>query len=246
MICGEFSDNFYLQSKNLNPEPDTPIYLVLNCSEAVLQVVLGSPGQVLWSLNVLAPGRAMKHIAPAISSGLDCIGIKPEHLAGISCVKGPGSFTGIRMAFAHAHGLALASKIPMTSISYFDAIIHGPGSLLQGPAWIFIHSRRDQVYAMGFSLPSLRPVSAPCNIDFKSLDLLVKPVENQTVHVLGSGMRRNPHCFSADYWNILPENWDTPLPHSLLKLSVNSSFAVQTPFPEYLRPSDAEENMFLL
>ncbi len=194
-------------------------------------------------MNLRVPGRAMKHIAKAINSGLEFAEIRPRDLAGISCVRGPGSFTGIRLVFAHAHGLAVSSKIPMSTISYFEALIRGPGSLLHGPAWVFIHSRRHQVYAMGFSLPSFLPISSPANIDLRNMDSLVNRVEGQTVHVLGSGVRKNPDYFTADYWNILPEIWDNPLPQSLLELSIDSIYTRQTLFPEYLRPSDAEENL---
>lgn len=229
----------------MNTEPKTPVYLVLNCAEAFLQVVLGTPEGVLCSQSMKTPGRAMKHMAPAIKAGLDCLGISAEQLSGISCVKGPGSFTGIRMAFAHFYGMSIPAKIPMTSISYFDALIHGPGQLLQGPAWIFIHSRRGQVYAMNFSLPSLKPLSDPANIDLKDISRLAGSVHNQAIHVFGSGVRKNPDYFTDDYWNILPETWDTPLPQSLLELSVNSEYNSRIPFPEYLRPSDAEENQSL-
>ena len=228
------------------PVQTNPIYLVVNCSEADLQVVLGTPERVLWSQGIRAPGRAMKHIAPAIRSGLECLEVSPGDLAGISCVQGPGSFTGIRMAFAHAHGLSLAAKIPMASISYFDALIRGPGKLLHGPAWIFVHSRLNQVYALQFCLPCLLPLSAPVNIDLNSIPGLAGNVEEGPVHVFGSGVRKNPDHFAADYWNILSETWDIPLPWSLLSLCVGADYSRPMPFPEYLRPSDAEEKQELI
>ncbi len=185
----------------------------------------------------------MRYIAPAIRAGLDCLEITPHQLTGISCVQGPGSFTGIRMVFAHVHGISMAASIPMSSISYFDTLIHGPGKLLQGPAWIFIHSRRNQVYAMKFSLPTLRRITAPVNINLENIGPLVNKVQGQVIHAFGSGVRKNPDYFTADYWNILPETWDIPLPQSLLKLSIKAEYTRRTSFPEYLRPSDAEENL---
>ncbi len=225
----------------MNPAPKTPIHLVLNCSESILQVVLGNRDQVFWSQNIMIPGRAMKHIAPAIKAGLDCLEIQPCNLAGISCPQGPGSFTGIRMIFAHAHGIALTAKIPMSVFSTFEALIDGPGHLLHGPAWIFIHSRQGQVYAMGFSLPSLKPLASPANIDIKKVLHLVNPVQGRAVHVFGSGVRKNPEYFTADCWNVLPETWDTPLPQSLLRMGIQAPYTTRPSFPEYLRPSDAEE-----
>ncbi|MDR0555959.1 MAG: tRNA (adenosine(37)-N6)-threonylcarbamoyltransferase complex dimerization subunit type 1 TsaB [Holosporaceae bacterium] len=41
---------------------------------------------------------------------------------GIIAASGPGSFTGIRVALSFAKGLALALRLPATSVSYFDII----------------------------------------------------------------------------------------------------------------------------
>jgi tRNA threonylcarbamoyladenosine biosynthesis protein TsaB len=243
MICGVFSDKTGIPDpRTMNIKPDIQVYLILNCAEAVLQVVLGTPQGLLWSQELNTPGRAMKHIAPAIKAGLDFTGISSQQLSGISCVEGPGSFTGIRMAYAHVHGMSLPAKIPMSSISYFAALIHGPGKLLQGPAWIFIHSRRGQVYAMNYSLPSLKPLSKPANINLWDIPDLAGSAKTRSAHAFGSGVRKNPDYFPAEHWNILPETWDTPLPQSLLEISLDSAFSAKVSFPEYLRPSDAEEN----
>ncbi len=226
-----------------NTEQKPSIYLVLNCSEENLQVVFGTPGQVLWTTDVFAPGRAMKHIATGIRAGLDSLEIQPGDLSGITCVQGPGSFTGIRMVFAHAQGMAMGARIPMSKICGFDALISGPGPLLHGPAWIFIHSRRNQVYARGYLLPSLQPLSPAACMSLENITELVKPRPGQAVNVLGSGVRRNPKYFTSDIWNILPRIWDIPLPQVLLDLSTESSFASEPLFPGYLRLSDAEEKL---
>lgn len=230
----------------MNTKPETQFYLILNCAEAVLQVVLGTPQGLLWSQGLNTPGRAMKHMARTIKAGLDFTGIRSKELSGISCVEGPGSFTGIRMAYAHVHGMSLPAEIPMSSISYFEALIHGPGKLLQGPAWIFIHSRRGQVYAVNYSLPSLKPLSRPANINLGDIPDLAGSSRTRAAYAFGSGVRKNPDYFPARHWNILPEIWDIPMPQSLLEIGLNSKFSTSVSLPEYLRPSDAEENQNLI
>lgn len=220
-----------------------PIHLVLNCSEAHLQAVLGSKEQVLWSQAIHVPGRAMKYIAPVIKSGLDFLELNPSQLSGISCVEGPGSFTGIRMIFAHAMGMACSAQIPMGKISYFEALIHVPGRLLHSPAWIFIHSRRGQVYGMGYYLPSLSPIGNPANMHLTKVRDIMNNYQKEKIHVLGSGVRKNPEIFNSDHINVLPEIWDTPCPQTLLYLSFKSDQSNKIQLPEYLRPSDAEENL---
>lgn len=220
-----------------------PIHLVLNCSEANLQVVLGNKEHVLWSQTVHVPGRAMKYIAPVIKSGLDFLEFNPSQLSGISCVEGPGSFTGIRMIFAHAMGMACSAQIPMGKISYFEALIHGPGRLLNSPAWIFIHSRRGQVYGMGYHLPSLAPIGNPANMHLTQVKDILNNYQKEEIHVLGSGVRKNPQVFDSDHINILPGIWDNPSSETLLNLSFKSFQTIDMQIPEYLRPSDAEENL---
>ncbi|MFP4083308.1 MAG: tRNA (adenosine(37)-N6)-threonylcarbamoyltransferase complex dimerization subunit type 1 TsaB [Desulfonatronovibrio sp.] len=227
----------------MKTEPKKPVYLVLNCSEAVLQVVLGTSRDVLWSLNIQTPGRAMRHIAPAIQAGLNSLELRPRDLSGISCVEGPGSFTGIRMIFAHASGLSRAAGIPMSAVSSFDALILGPGRLLQGTAWIFIHSRLGRVYAGSYCLPDLKPLYFPADMAVQDIPELISSDQDREIYVLGSGVRKNPDFFKAQSCTVLPACWDIPLAHSLLELGVNAAYTHDNLCPTYLRLSNAEENL---
>jgi tRNA threonylcarbamoyladenosine biosynthesis protein TsaB len=46
--------------------------------------------------------------------------LKPEDLEGVLCTGGPGSFTGLRIGYAVAKGLALSLSIPFVSIPTLD------------------------------------------------------------------------------------------------------------------------------
>ncbi|MFW6005131.1 MAG: tRNA (adenosine(37)-N6)-threonylcarbamoyltransferase complex dimerization subunit type 1 TsaB [Desulfonatronovibrionaceae bacterium] len=225
-----------------SPGPDSA-HLILNCSESRLQTVLGRAGQVIWARDLLVPGRAMKHIAPSIQAGLDFTGLDPAGLEGIACVQGPGSFTGIRMSYAHALGLSLAADLPMASLSLFDALVQAPGSLLHGPVWVIIHSRTRQVYARGYLGPDLKPVSAPVCLNISELSLLLETNRHEKIHVLGSGVRRNPQAFTRKQIHILPVFWDTPTPDTLLSLALKARYGRHIQAPAYLRLSDAEDNL---
>jgi tRNA threonylcarbamoyladenosine biosynthesis protein TsaB len=48
--------------------------------------------------------------------------IRPEDLSGIVCMGGPGSFTGLRIGFSIAKGLALSLNIPFAAIPTLDCI----------------------------------------------------------------------------------------------------------------------------
>jgi tRNA threonylcarbamoyladenosine biosynthesis protein TsaB len=60
---------------------------------------------------------------------MDCIdmlmrqaALKPEDLNGIVCMGGPGSFTGLRIGFSLAKGLACALNIPFAAVPTLDCM----------------------------------------------------------------------------------------------------------------------------
>jgi tRNA threonylcarbamoyladenosine biosynthesis protein TsaB len=51
-------------------------------------------------------------------------GLKPADLNLIACMKGPGSFTGLRIGFSAAKGLALSLGIPLSPIPTLDCMAY--------------------------------------------------------------------------------------------------------------------------
>jgi tRNA threonylcarbamoyladenosine biosynthesis protein TsaB len=50
--------------------------------------------------------------------------ITPKELSAAACMKGPGSFTGIRIAFSTAKGLSLSLGIPLFSVPTLDCMAY--------------------------------------------------------------------------------------------------------------------------
>ncbi|MCL2800888.1 MAG: tRNA (adenosine(37)-N6)-threonylcarbamoyltransferase complex dimerization subunit type 1 TsaB [Treponema sp.] len=48
--------------------------------------------------------------------------IKPNELNGVLCMQGPGSFTGLRIGYSIAKGLALSLSIPFAAVPTLDCI----------------------------------------------------------------------------------------------------------------------------
>lgn len=53
-----------------------------------------------------------------------CAGIKPENIDMVACMEGPGSFTGLRIGFSAAKGIALALGIPLVAVPTLDCIAY--------------------------------------------------------------------------------------------------------------------------
>ncbi|MDR0586120.1 MAG: tRNA (adenosine(37)-N6)-threonylcarbamoyltransferase complex dimerization subunit type 1 TsaB [Treponema sp.] len=55
---------------------------------------------------------------------LKTAGITPRELSAAACMKGPGSFTGLRIGFSTAKGLSLSLGIPLVSVPTLDCMAH--------------------------------------------------------------------------------------------------------------------------
>jgi tRNA threonylcarbamoyladenosine biosynthesis protein TsaB len=53
---------------------------------------------------------------------LKTAGITPRELSAAACMKGPGSFTGLRIGFSAAKGLSLSLGIPLVSVPTLDCM----------------------------------------------------------------------------------------------------------------------------
>ncbi|MDR2478323.1 MAG: tRNA (adenosine(37)-N6)-threonylcarbamoyltransferase complex dimerization subunit type 1 TsaB [Treponema sp.] len=98
-------------------------------------------------MNLLAVNTAVSTLSAAVAAGedtwyfeadaglrhsellMDCIdllmkksGLQPEDLSGVLCMGGPGSFTGLRIGFSLAKGLALSLGIPFAPIPTLDCM----------------------------------------------------------------------------------------------------------------------------
>ncbi|MBS4052492.1 MAG: tRNA (adenosine(37)-N6)-threonylcarbamoyltransferase complex dimerization subunit type 1 TsaB, partial [Methylomonas sp.] len=70
----------------------------------------------------LAPREHTKLILPMIDSLMADAQLKPQHLDAVALSRGPGSFTGVRIATGVAHGIAFGADIPVVLVSTLAAI----------------------------------------------------------------------------------------------------------------------------
>ncbi len=218
---------------------DSP-YLALNCAEERIQVVLGTSGTLHFSEEILCPGQSIRHLPTAIQRALKVVGFEAGELAGIACVRGPGSFTGLRIAHAAMYGLARPAGVPMAGLTYLEMLASQAAPFVNGEIWVLTYARKAQVYIQGFldgrPLGPVRPGRVPEIREF----LAGRP---DRVFLLGSGLRRNPELQDIQKTHTLPAVLDTPLPATLLAAACAASYSESPPPPLYLRKSDAEDNL---
>lgn len=106
--------------------------------------------------QVIERGHA-EFLAPMIS---DLLG---DHVpASILVGIGPGSFTGLRIGIACAHGLAIGWDVPIYGMSSLALIACGaPGS---GPVAVAVSGGHGEIFVAEYERPALTPVGAAANL----------------------------------------------------------------------------------
>ena len=88
-----------------------------------LAVEAGTPDkEQRYYLEISGGRRHSELIMDGADALLRMAELKKEDLDGAACMEGPGSFTGLRIGFAAAKGLALALGIPLIPVPTLDCL----------------------------------------------------------------------------------------------------------------------------
>lgn len=153
------------------------------CSAALLV------GDALIERSELAPRRHAELILPMIESLLAEAGISRRQLDGIAVGRGPGAFTGVRLAISIAQGLALGLDLPVVPVSSLAALaLDAPVEAEQGDSAILavIDARMGEIYAGTFRRSAGGLVEALGSESVGHADKLVLPGSSRW-SVVGSG-----------------------------------------------------------
>ncbi|MDR1231625.1 MAG: tRNA (adenosine(37)-N6)-threonylcarbamoyltransferase complex dimerization subunit type 1 TsaB [Spirochaetaceae bacterium] len=117
--------------------------LCLDTSGSVLSAAVRFDGGTVL-LEMDAGGKHSGLLLPVMDNLLKTAGIRPDALDVVACMRGPGSFTGIRIGFAAVQGIAAACGAKAVSIPSLDCMaLPFEDMPVVVPA---IDSRRQQFY----------------------------------------------------------------------------------------------------
>lgn len=226
---------------------DSSLTLVLNGAEARLQIVCGNGAELVFSQEWFTPRHGMQVLVPALMDGLTRMGITLSHVGRIAVIRGPGSFTGLRLVLSTALGLARPLGLTMGGIDYTKALATDALAMAaDSPVWTITHARKGIVHIQGFRNVN-GEAEALCPADSATLEEAGRRIKasSSTPVLLGSGLRKNLAFFMEQCPEalILPERFDHPAPETLLALAQHIEYSTEPVEPLYIRPCDAEENL---
>ncbi|MDR2630857.1 MAG: tRNA (adenosine(37)-N6)-threonylcarbamoyltransferase complex dimerization subunit type 1 TsaB [Spirochaetaceae bacterium] len=220
--------------------------LALDTATSVLSLALSSNDQ-LWYFEIDAGLKHSELLMEGVDMLLKKAGLKPEALERIACMKGPGSFTGLRIGFSAAKGLALSLDIPMVSVSTLDCMAH-THSVWPGPVLPVINARKNRYFTALYR-------------GTERISAYMDAAPGEILELIYSASLKGPVLFTGpDADMIKPEPGEPALPEGfsvdpfhkngksreLLDIAKNIAILNNNEVlsgPLYLRKSDAELNL---
>jgi tRNA threonylcarbamoyladenosine biosynthesis protein TsaB len=97
--------------------------LAIDSSSSTLSVALETENQIFHE-EINKPNGHSEYLMECADSLCKSAGIRPSDLGMVACMKGPGSFTGLRIGFSTAKGIALALGIPLIAVPTLDCLAY--------------------------------------------------------------------------------------------------------------------------
>lgn len=182
-------------------------------------------------------------------------GVSRGEIACVACGRGPGSFTGVRIAMATAKGIASAMHVALIGLSTLDAVAWGAwGSGARGEVLVAADAMRREIYPVTFSLSDAGVVRLDNDRVVKATSLAGElEGRKNPVQITGDALAKYADLLSPNAMLLPKETWAATGAGLLLALQAawvvgecdpfdvarhNPAFAL----PVYTRLSDAEEN----
>lgn len=241
-----------------------PLLLALDTSTGVGSVAVARGPEILAREMVLNQRKQASRLVPVIRRVMEEAGVEGDALHGLVVGRGPGSFTGVRIAAATARGMAMALERPLWAWSSLAAAAASHGATVPGPlrldpdfgsvalsgeeeAWpryALFDARADRVYGACYRfLPGrMEELSPPEALTVD--ELLAKELSHETLFC-GSGALAHVDLLEGEGFTVLPYPAGLPTAEGLLRVHRLHPGALPLDpgsrwEPEYLRGSSAE------
>ena len=198
----------------------TSYVLAFDTANEVIAIGLGILAASNRSVEILrsdvVPARRASNtqLLPRVDEAVSACGITREDISCVVVGRGPGSFTGVRIAMASAKGVASALGVALVGVSSLDAVAWGAWKAgARGNVLVAADAMRKEVYPVDFFLTD-------GGIERLSGDRVVKAVEfareGDSLSELCSTLRRfEPRSLSSSGLTSLRSDEQSPVAQSL-------------------------------
>ena len=125
---------------------DAPVVLALETSTEICSAALAA-GDRIEARTLTAPREHTRHILAQVDELLRGAGVVAGDLAAVAFGRGPGTFTGVRVATALAQGLAVARGLSLLPVSSLAALAWKAwGEHRISPVLAAVDARLEEVY----------------------------------------------------------------------------------------------------
>lgn len=129
------------------------VWLAIDTATDVASVALGGAERVRAAQSVRGARRQAAQIVATVRDVLDIAAARLDELAGIVVGDGPGSFTGLRIGWAAAKGLAQDRELPVHAVPSLMAAAHAAARGEVGPVAACFDALRGQVFGAVYAFP---------------------------------------------------------------------------------------------
>ena len=128
-------------------------WLAIDTATEVASVALGSPERVRAVRSVSGARQHAAQIVPLIDQVLTLAAVRARNLAAVVVGDGPGSFTGLRIGWAAAKGVAQDTGIPLRAVPALMGAAHAAARGEVGPVAVCFDALRGQVFGAVYAFP---------------------------------------------------------------------------------------------
>lgn len=240
--------------------------LALNAAEGVLQIAVGDhTGRFIYSQQIYTASNGVEVLTPALNAAFMLLNKKPADIARVAVVRGPGSFTGLRLTAVTAAGLARTVRATQAGIDYMELLARECEPSLSAAdtdtlLWVLVRARRDLVYMRAFVRDwgssfgmraatelEVQPVAAENAAAVRILEAARK-FGCSRVLLAGSGLEDNRESLVRGLAvpgapRVTGIEVQSASPEKLIAAALAAEYGPADIEPLYVRSSDAEENL---
>jgi tRNA threonylcarbamoyladenosine biosynthesis protein TsaB len=173
--------------------------------------------------------------------------LAPSGLDGVVCMGGPGSFTGLRIGYSIAKGLALSLSVPFAAVPTLDCMASRHNGLVLS---VIEARKKSWFFSVYQGEKKIIPAVEAAAIQISDEIIKITETENEKMILTGSGAASLFSSLSQEakkhiIYNNESRGYAKELVAVVKKQNLlnNDNSAILYSGPEYIRKTDAELNL---